>query len=461
VTTLEGRRRGLTDSMIQKAKPVPGRRVVLRDAGAYTGLELRVTQNGVKTFSYLYRNAQGRRRRLTLGRYGEAVKELTLANARKAFRKGIGRTVEGDPQAEKMAARDAKTVADLFAACHAEVWAGKSSDKSTKRLYNKHIAPAIVGDGWRVAEMRAGNLKETHVNEILDRTRREASGGWLRGAKVNGHATRNRVLSLLSRMLRYGKGKDGYSITVNVAAGIDRLEEGERESYVKLDKLGEFWRAVGTLEDQDTREAMQLVVLSAQRSKQIRHLDWEWIEWDDEHSVIAFPRRAMKGQHQAHVLGLPPLMLAILQDRHRRMGNPSRGPVFPNPNTAAGVLTYQTLYDAHVALCRQLGLAVPDKRQPGKFILSVGLHDWRRSFNNLTKKRKGKPNEPYVSRFDRSRVLHHADPTMTVAAYEDDDGYPEETRAALKVWERIILTAAAGDKIARLPDRTAGDDEAA
>jgi hypothetical protein len=114
-----------------------------------------------------------------------------------------------------------------------------------------------------------------------------------------------------------------------------------------------------------------------------------------------------------------------------------------------------------VALCRQLGLAVPDKRQPGKFILSVGLHDWRRSFNNLTKKRKGKPNEPYVSRFDRSRVLHHADPTMTVAAYEDDDGYPEETRAALKVWERIILTAAAGNKIARLTDRTASDDAAA
>jgi Arm domain-containing DNA-binding protein len=453
VTTNEGRRRGLTEEIIRKAAPVDGRRLVLRDAGQHAGLELRVTANGIKTFSYLYRNRHGRRRRFTIGRHGEGLGEFTLANARKAFRKGIGRTAEGaDPQAEKRAAATGRTIGDLFEACCADVWAGKSCEPKNRGLYRRHIAPAIVGDGERVESMRAAELAEPHIHQILDQARRDASGRWIRGVKTNGHASRNRVLSLLSRMLGYAKGR-GYGITANIAAGIERLEEGERESYVKLDKLGAFWRAVGALEDQDIREAMQCVILSAQRNRQIRILDWSWLDWEGEHSVITFPRSAMKAQRQAHVLGLPPLMLEILQKRHERMGQPARGPVFPSANTRDGMIAYNALYDAHVALCKELGLAEPDKRHPGRFIVLVGLHDWRRAFNNLTKRKKGKADASHVSRFDRSKVLHHADPTMTAGAYEDDDGYPEETRAALAVWENVILTAAAGDKVIAFPGK--------
>jgi hypothetical protein len=441
MTTIEGRRRGLTDSMIRAAKPTPGRRLVLRDGGAYVGLELRVSERGIKSFSFLYRNSQRRRRRLTLGVYGEYEGELTLAAARRAFKRARGQAVDADPQAERMAARHGRTIGELFAACHAEVWAGKSCDRANKRLYARHITPAIVGDGWRVESMRASDLTEAHVYQILSAARRNASGRRVRGAKVNGHATRNRVLSLLSRMLRYARGKD-YGVSGNVASNVDRLEEGKRDSYVRIDALGAWWRAVIALDNIDVRECLQLVILSAQRTRQIRYLDWSWIvDLDGEHPTIEFPRSAMKGK-QPHVLGLPPLMLAILKERHARMGSPTRGPVFGNAKATDGVMPYTTLYDAHGALCRLAGFAEADKEKPGKVILTTSLHDWRRAFNNHSK-RAG------VSRFDRSRVLSHADPSMTVEAYEDG-GYPLETARALEVWERILLTAAVGNKVVPL-----------
>jgi hypothetical protein len=61
------------------------------------GLSVRVTAKGVQSFSYRYRNAAGRKQRVTVGRYPA----LSLRDARKlALAKG-GEAAKGDDPAER------------------------------------------------------------------------------------------------------------------------------------------------------------------------------------------------------------------------------------------------------------------------------------------------------------------------------------------------------------------------
>jgi hypothetical protein len=76
-----------------------------------SGFGLRVTSNNVRSFVLNYRTAEGRERRLTIGRYGP----WTLLAAREEAKK-IKRDIDtgADPVSEKRELRGAPTVADLF-----------------------------------------------------------------------------------------------------------------------------------------------------------------------------------------------------------------------------------------------------------------------------------------------------------------------------------------------------------
>ena len=78
---------------------------------AVTGFGVLVRPSGLMTFVLVYRNKEGRVRRLTIGRYGR----VTVDQAREAAKQHNGKVVlGGDPVADKKRDRSAKTVDEVF-----------------------------------------------------------------------------------------------------------------------------------------------------------------------------------------------------------------------------------------------------------------------------------------------------------------------------------------------------------
>src|SRR5258708_624753 len=105
------RRIKFTDSAIVAIQtPADGERLDYADT-EITGLRLRVTPHGVKTFSLLRRVRQGPMERLTLGRFGDIKTEAARKNALVL----IGKVADGANPAElKRAHKGEPTFAKLF-----------------------------------------------------------------------------------------------------------------------------------------------------------------------------------------------------------------------------------------------------------------------------------------------------------------------------------------------------------
>jgi integrase len=127
---------------------------------AVAGFGVVVRPSGLMTFILVYRNKEGRVRRLKIGRYGR----LTVDQARQAAKQHNGKVaLGGDPVADKRRDRSAKTVDEVFAAYldrHIVPNGSEHAERSVKRV-RKMIKKSLGGKFIHAVE-------SVDVNECLE-----------------------------------------------------------------------------------------------------------------------------------------------------------------------------------------------------------------------------------------------------------------------------------------------------
>jgi integrase len=198
---------------------------------------VRVTPEGAKTFTLLYRAGSGRSaptRRITLGRYGS----LTVDQARQLARETLAAVLGGaDPASERNRAKGAPTVGALGVDYLSDVDARRKPTTAGeyRRLWDKHVAPALGNK--RVADVAPFEIARLHRS--LGDTPYIA----------------NRVLALLGSFFAYAEGQGVRPRHTNPAHDVEPYKEQSRERFLTAEEVARLGEALTVAERLGLRPA--------------------------------------------------------------------------------------------------------------------------------------------------------------------------------------------------------------
>lgn len=338
----------LTDRTIAKlAKPTSGNK--LHFDTEVSGLAVRVTAAGAKSFVVCYRNGGGRQRRFTVGGFGE----WTIGAARAEARELKRRIDQGDdPMGERQADRGAPTVADLCQRFVEEHLPKKRpiTARDYKLIINTQILPKL--GAIKVANVTFADVDALH--------RRITKGGASFQA--------NRTVAVLSKMFTLAI-KWGYH-TGNPAKGIERNHEDKRERYLTPDEMARLGEALTQCPDKQGATIIGLLLLTGARSAEARSMCWA--DLDLRSGVWTKPATNTK-QKRAHRIPLSAPALALLRAL-RSEADKSATYVFPS-NGAGGYRA--ELKKTWIWVCRAAhlkGVRVHDLRHSYASVLASSGH---------------------------------------------------------------------------------------
>jgi integrase len=274
----------LTDRFCINAKATT--RTDYYDAKA-RGLCLRVTPNGVKTFTLVFSTPEGKRARATLGRYPG----MTLARARALAIEGHGQAFEGkDPRGDITA-----SVAALIHGYLAKhVRPNLRSAKTTELRFKRSVLPVI---GARPLEC----LHKRDINRVLDPI-------LARGCQVEAA----RCFEDLRALFRWGVQRG--DLDHSPMDGMRKpITPGPRERVLSDDELRKLWRSLpdALARSRACQLIIKLCILTGQRVGEIAGMTRD--ELDLKARVWNIPGRRSKNGH-AHTVPLSGAAIAIIKD---------------------------------------------------------------------------------------------------------------------------------------------------
>lgn len=258
----------LTEALVERQNPVPGKRLEIPDAGC-PGLVLRIGETGKRSWTVAYRVAgrgedgkRGSMRRMGLGPYPT----VGLKDAREAARRVIEQADRGtDPALERQAearaksARDVETVVERFLEDHVRPHLVNARD--AERLLVERVVPV-----WRGRDI--ATIGRADVHALLDDVKRAGSPALAR--EVRKH---------LSKMFSWAA--DRGIIPVSPVALMLRkdLVGKPRDRVLSMEELREVWDAAGKMGYPFGPHA-RLLILTALRLKQVGSMERSWLAPD-------------------------------------------------------------------------------------------------------------------------------------------------------------------------------------
>lgn len=364
------------------------------------GFGLRITTHGTKSFFLNYRTAQGRQRRMKLGRYDI----VSVDKARKKARKALNKVADDkDPQQERAVTHGQIT----FKALVEEYIKGRCSDKKSgpedKRILEKEFVPL-----WE--RRLARDVRRHDIMSAAEDIKK-------RGAPIMA----NRSLSVLKRL--YNFGLDRELIEINPTARVKPVvKEKSRDRVLTAEEIRKFWQALDTLPcEPATRLAMRLILLLGVRPGEAAGLEWSEIEEDENGlSWWTIPKEKSKNG-LAHRVPLTAFALELLHS----LPHGDEGFVFDSPKIPGRSI-------GRHAMARTLN----------RHLEMIGLerfvpHDLRRTCATQLAIMG-------VSPFTISKILNHVERGVT--AIYTRASYDQEKREALEAWAVKLQDILAGRK---------------
>ena len=278
----------LTDPWVRAAKPSSGKLREVLDAGfeAQGSLMLRISPKGLKTWTFIYRNPAGLQRWHRIGHYPN----LSLGKAREMARQLSGRVAMGEDPSEdrlkqKKAARETlsfRELASLYMRDHAKLHKAASSQREDQRILDKDLLPT-----WAARDIRL--ITRAEVVKLLD-------GIVARGSKVMA----NRTLALLGTIFTFAQDKSYLpDSSVNPCRRV-RLPGGKeknRERVLSRTEIATLWQALEGF-GEPFASIYRLMLLTGQRSGEVKAMSWKEIDWKEKLWVIPAPKMKNRQEHR-------------------------------------------------------------------------------------------------------------------------------------------------------------------
>ena len=347
----------LTDPIIRKIEPPETGYSITWDS-AVKGFGVRVTSGGAKSFILGYR-ANGRQRRMTIGQFPEWG-----ASAARQHAAALKREVDagGDPLGTLQTARDAETVKDLCDRFIEEHLPRKrpSTARDYKGVINRHILPALAS--LKVADV-------THAD--VDRMHRKIS------KTTNTQA--NRAVAVLSKMMNLAI-KWGIR-TDNPAKGVEKNPEEKRERFLKPEELGRLLKALSDHPEQQTANAIRLLMLTGARRGEVLSATWD--QFDFERAIWTKPSAHTK-QKRVHIVPLSAPALKLLTDMKEKSDSDH---LFPSREDGKHQVDLKASWRTILIAADLVDIIGYTKTKRGKpkpiYRNSVRVHDLRHTYASL------------------------------------------------------------------------------
>lgn len=423
----KSRRTRLSSQTVEALRPPPhGQRLEVADTGC-AGLRLRISAQGSKTWSVVYRvrgdapdgRSRGKPRRASLGAYPhvklDEARDLARAALRDAdegvdYAKKVAALIEQEKRKAAVGDRDpsyVEVVAEQFIERHAK--------KKVKEWRNvERWIQGVVVPEWRSKPIQT--IKRSDIQVLLDKVVEERSA-----------AAAIEVRKHLSSMFNWVIDRDEHGVAASPMFGLKRPERYKpRDNKLTRAELRRVWDAAGDM-GYPFREMFRLLILTGQRRSEVAELQVGWLfQRDDGSRGVRVPAASYKtGKTHEYPLSAP--AAAIVDSLPRHLGGPflisgvhTKSPAGKNP--VSGFSKAKARLDALIAKrtakAKKEGIELPPMPE-------FTVHDIRRSVATGMA-------EVGVSVEHIERVLGH-ELGGVAGTYNVHDYFPEKL-AALELW---------------------------
>lgn len=316
------------------------------------GLGIRVLPSGLKTFILQYRNAEGIKRRMNLGRYGI----LTIERARDLAKIKLGQVAGGeDPADEVQQARKGITVAEMCDWYLREARAGNilgrksrpikasSLDMDESRI-RTHIEPLL---GKRlVRHLTIADVEQMQSDVKNGKTAKPRRGG--RGGRATGGAgVASRCVGTLQAIIGHAKHKG--LVKEHPTKGAKKLSTKKKDRRLSVAEIEALGKAIAYAERSGENltalGVVRLLLLTGYRREEAQAMHRAWVH--PEGGYVAFPDT--KGDAQLRAIG--PAAIRVIEAQPITLNNPH---VFPSATTDGPFTAVSACLDR---LCKLAGIS--------------------------------------------------------------------------------------------------------